>query len=251
MTSYDVLGRTYTVTRRADPRIGAAISTALGDATSVVNVGAGTGSYEPDTTRLAVEPSAVMIAQRDAHAAPAVQGVAEQLPMADDSVDAALAVLTVHHWSDVARGLAELVRVARRRVVLFTYNPDAVESFWLFREYAPAVSERDRDVAVPLSVLTGLLPTATIRPVPVPRDCVDGFGAAYWARPEAYLDARVRAGMSMFARHPGDPEIEAALARLERDVRSGRWHRQHADLLELDSLDVGYVLLTAEVPTGR
>lgn len=248
MTSYDVLGRTYTTTRRTDPRIEAAIGDALGDATSVVNVGAGAGSYEPETTWLAVEPSAVMIAQRPAGAAPVVRAVAEQLPLADDSVDAALAVLTVHHWSDVARGLAELVRVARRRVVLFTWDPDAVESFWLFREYAPVVSERDRDLAVPLPVLTELLPTATIRPVAVPKDCVDGFGAAYWARPEAYLDARVRAGMSMFARYSADPEIEAGLARLEEDVRSGRWHRQHADLLALESLDVGYVLVTAELP---
>ena len=247
MTRYDVIGRTYAATRRADPRIAAAIHAGLGDARSVVNIGAGTGSYEPPTTVLAVEPSAVMVAQRPAGSAPVVRGAAEAIPLPDASVDAALAVLTVHHWSDLARGLAELSRVARRRVVIFTWDPERVASYWLLAEYLPAIGRTDRSLAVPIERLQALLPGASVLPVPVPHDCCDGFGAAFWRRPEAYLDPAVRAGMSMFARHPGNAEVEAGLDRLAADLESGRWHDEHRDLLALDALDVGYVLVTAEL----
>ena len=137
---YDEIGRSYTVTRRPDPRIARAIDTALGDARSVVNVGAGAGSYEPSHLRVtAVEPSPAMIRQRPSAAAPVVRAVAEHLPFADTSFDAALAVLTLHHWTDRAGGLAELARVARRRVVILTWDPSCRDLFWLTTEYFPAI----------------------------------------------------------------------------------------------------------------
>lgn len=247
MALYDGIGRSYRRTRRADPRIAAAITGALGDAVTVVNIGAGAGAYEPPGTVLAVEPSRVMLGQRPAEAAPAVEAVAEALPLADDAVDAALAVLTVHHWSDVAAGVAEMRRVARRRVVFFTWWPEGFTDYWLLRDYLPAAAQTDARLAVQIHELTRLLgDDAEIRSVPVPHDCVDGFAAAFWRRPEAYLDPDVRAGMSVFAKT--DPAaLREGLARLEDDVRSGAWHRTHADLLKLDALDVGYCTVSVDL----
>jgi len=207
MALYDTIGQTYRATRRPDPRIGAAIHAALGNVSSVLNVGAGAGSYEPPQTVLAVEPSAVMIAQRPAGAAPVVQAVAEHLPLPDKSVDAAMGVLTVHHWQDVPAGLAELRRVARRRIVLLTSRADVVAKFWLLADYLPIAAPLDPALDTPIDLLTSLLPGAEVTTLPVPRDCTDGFGAAYWSRPEAYLDPVVRAGISIFAR--SDPAILA------------------------------------------
>ena len=210
----------------------------------MVNIGAGSGSYEPVVTVAAVEPSRVMIAQRPPSAAPAVQAIAERLPLRDDCADAALAVLTLHHWSDVAAGVAEMRRVARRRLVLFTWDAQAFASFWLLSEYLPAAAETDAALAVPLALLSELLPGAEIRSVPVPHDCTDGFGAAYWRRPAAYLDPAMRAGMSTLART--NPEsLWQGLGRLAEDVRTGRWQDSHGDLLGLDSLDIGYRLVIA------
>ncbi|MGY1754778.1 methyltransferase domain-containing protein [Blastococcus sp. SYSU D01042] len=247
MALYDRIGRSYRRTRQADPRIAAAIREALGDVRSVVNVGAGAGAYEPPVTVLAVEPSRVMLDQRPADAAPAVQAVAEALPLADDAVDAALAVLTVHHWSDVAAGVAELRRVARRRAVFFTWWPERMAEFWLLRDYLPAAAETDARMAHQVARLSELLGNeADVRSVPVPHDCVDGFGAAFWRRPEAYLDPDVRAGMSLFA--TTDPDaVRDGLARLEDDVRSGAWHRAHADLVQADVLDVGYCTVAVDL----
>jgi SAM-dependent methyltransferase len=247
MALYDAIGRSYRRTRQADPRIAAAIHAALGEVDSVVDVGAGAGAYEPPQTALAVEPSRVMIEQRPAGAAPAVEAVAEALPLADDAVDAALAVLTVHHWDDVAAGVAEMRRVARRRAVFFTWWPERVAEFWLLRDYLPAAAETDARLAVPVQELTRLLGGhVEVRPVPVPHDCVDGFAAAFWRRPEAYLDPEVRAGMSVFA--TTEPEaLRAGLQRLEEDIRSGAWHRAHADLLEADALDVGYCTVSVDL----
>ena len=248
MALYDAIGRTYGAARRTDPRIAAAIWSRLGDAATVANIGAGTGSYEPPATVVAVEPSATMVAQRPAGAAPAVRGVAEALPLGDGCVDAVLAVLTVHHWSDVAAGLAELRRIARRRLVIFTWWPERFSRYWLLDEYFPAAAATDAALAVPLERLVGLLAESEPRidPVPVPHDCIDGFGAAYWRRPEAYLDPIVRAGMSLFAKT--DPALlDDGLARLADDVASGRWHERHADLLALDALDIGYCTVTVEL----
>ena len=239
MAVYDRIGVTYAQTRRPDPRIDAAIRAALGGARSVVNVGAGSGSYEPLETVLAVEPSAVMIAQRPAGLAPAVQATAEAIPLSDGAVDAALAVLTIHHWPDLARGFAEMRRVAGRIVVL-TWDPSMARSFWLSREYLPDEAvEWDIARCPPLETVTRLIgPDAAVTPVPVPHDCTDGFFGAFWRRPEAYLDPVVRAGISNLA-HFGDA-LDPAFARLAADLDAGAWHRRHADLLELDELDLGY-----------
>jgi SAM-dependent methyltransferase len=239
MAVYDRIGVTYAQTRRPDPRIGTAIRAALGDASSVVNVGAGSGSYEPPETVMAVEPSEVMIAQRPAGLAPAAQATAEAIPLDDGAVDAALAVLTIHHWPDLARGFAEMRRVAERIVVL-TWDPSMARSFWLSGEYLPDEAvEWDTARCPPLETVTRLIgPEAVVTPVPVPHDCTDGFFGAFWRRPEAYLDPVVRAGISNLA-HFGDA-LAPAFEHLAADLDSGAWHRRHADLLELDELDLGY-----------
>jgi SAM-dependent methyltransferase len=239
MAVYDRIGVTYTQTRRPDPRIDAAIRRVLGGARSVVNVGAGAGSYEPPETVLAVEPSAVMIAQRPAGLAPAVQAAAEAIPLPDGAVDAALAVLTVHHWPDLERGFAEMRRVARRVVVL-TWDPGMARSFWLSAEYLPDEAVEWDIARCPLiDAVAGLIgPGAEVTPVPVPHDCSDGFFGAFWRRPEAYLDPVVRAGISNLA-HFGDA-LAPALERLAADLESDAWRRRHAGLLELDELDLGY-----------
>ena len=242
---YDTFGLGYRATRRPDPRIAAQIDAALSGMRSVANVGAGTGSYEPITTRIAVDPSRVMTAQRAATAAPAVLGVAEALPIPDAAVDAALAVLTVHHWPDLDRGLVELRRIARRRVVIMTWDADVFETFWLVRDYVRAAARTDRSYAVPLDRITTVL-GGRVETVPVPHDCTDGFGAAYWRRPDAYLDPEVRAGMSMFARtEPGS--TAEGLDRLRDDIGSGQWRRRYADLLDLDDYDAGYRLVVADL----
>jgi SAM-dependent methyltransferase len=247
MALYDDLGRTYAATRRADSRIAARITAALGDTGSVVNIGAGTGSYEPPTTIMAVEPSQVMIRQRPPGAAPAVQAVAELLPLRDGCVDAALAVLTIQHWTDVDMGIAEMRRVARHRVVILTCDPEKLGAeFWLLAEYLPEARQADPGMAVPIERLVTLLDEPVITPIPVPHDCTDGFGAAYWRRPEAYLDPVVQAGISLLAR--ADPDsLARGLSRLAADVKAGRWHEEHADLLQREELDLGYRLITADV----
>jgi SAM-dependent methyltransferase len=245
MITYDAIGATYATTRAPDPRIGALIGTALGDARSVINVGAGTGSYEPSQTVLAVEPSSVMIRQRPAGAAPVVQARAEALPIADGAAEAAMALLTVHHWADLDAGVAELRRVARRRIVVLTWDQLVFREFWLLSEYLLDVAAFEDVRAVPVDRLAGLLGGAKIVPVPVPHDCTDGFAAAYWRRPEAYLDPVVRAGISMFAQ--ADEEmLRPGLDRLAADLESGRWRRRRSDLLARETLDAGYRLLIAE-----
>jgi SAM-dependent methyltransferase len=239
---YDAIGRTYTATRATEPRIAARIWDALGDARTVVNVGAGTGSYEPpDRAVTAVEPSAVMIAQRPPGAAPAVQASAEALPFDDASFDAAMAVLTLHHWSDLRAGCAELRRVARARVVVFSWDPTYVASMWLGPEYFPDLAREDADGFPSLEDQAAAL-DAEVQVVPIPWDCRDGFFSAFWRRPEAYLDAAVRAGISTLAKRSED-ELAEGLARLRADLDSGAWARRHADLLERDELDLGYRLL--------
>ncbi len=243
---YDTIGRGYAQQRRPDPRIAAQLLAALGDARQVLNVGAGTGSYEPsDRLVVAVEPSSVMLAQRSPDAAPAVQARAEALPFSDRSFDAVLAILTLHHWTDRASGLAECVRVARERVVLLTWDP-ASEAFWLLRDYVPMLIEVDRQQFPPMTAYGEALGRGvqieTIA-VPVPHDCIDGFLGAYWARPAAYLDPAVRAGISLFAQ----PGLEEGLERLRADLESGAWHARYGYLLEADSLDIGYRMIVANL----
>jgi SAM-dependent methyltransferase len=245
MTVYDAIGTTYTSTRRPDPRIGARIADALGDASSVINVGAGAGSYETSRVVLAVEPSPVMIGQRPPGSAPVVRARAEAIPVARDAADAVTALLTVHHWSDLAAGVAELRRIARHRVVILTWDQRVFRRFWLVDEYLPEAAAFDDTRAVPVEHLAALLGGARVETVPVPHDCTDGFGAAFWRRPEAYLDPVVRAGISMLAQ-TGEQALRSGLDRLAGDLESGRWHDRHRDLLAREEFDAGYRLVIAE-----
>jgi SAM-dependent methyltransferase len=242
---YDTLGRTYTATRGEDPRIAAQLHAALGDARTVVNVGAGTGSYEPrDRWVLAVEPSPVMIAQRPPDAAPCIAAYAEDLPLADDTVDAALATLTLHHWTSWREGVAEMLRVARARVVIWTFEPDMLDSLWIAADYLPEALELERGrVPSTAELVEALGGGARVEPILVPRDCRDGFAAAYYARPERYLDPVVRAGISAFARLDDPP----GLRRLEDDLRAGTWDARYGHLREVEALDAGYRLVVAEL----
>jgi SAM-dependent methyltransferase len=241
---YDRIGTTYSATRSEDPRIAHAVHEALGEARTVLNVGAGSGSYEPhDREVVGIEPSAVMIAQRPPGAAPAVQALAEALPFPDSSFDAAMAILSDHHWDDRAAGLRELRRIARRQVVLLTWDPRFRDAFWLTRDYMPASRRLIPGMAI--EDIARCLGGARVVPVPVPWDCRDGFYHAFWRRPEAYLDERVRAGISVFARLH-DYEKASALARLEADLRTGTWEMRNAELMQLGELDLGYRLLVAE-----
>ena len=246
MTSYDRTGRTYSVTRQRDPRIGRLIERALRDMSTVANVGAGTGSYEPSNTVIAVEPSRVMVGQRRSGAAPAVRAVAEHLPIGTDAVDASIALLTVHHWTDIDAGIAEMIRIARRRVVIFTWDDNVFRRFWLLRDYLPSAADTDARLAVPIARMVSLLGEVSIHPVPVPHDCVDGFGGAYWRRPHAYLDETVRAGMSMCALTP-KALLDRGLEQLKTDLGNGVWTRRYADLLKLPELDLGYRLIVADL----
>jgi hypothetical protein len=243
---YDRIGANYAAVRREDPRLAAAIGAALGDARTVVNVGAGAGAYEPTDRRvLAVEPSGAMIAQRPARAAPCVQGAAEALPLRDRSVDASLAILTVHHWQDQPAGLSELRRAARRRVVLLTWDPDVRGAFWLTAEYFPEMLDLDVPRFPTMDTLRRCLGPGRVTAVPIPHDCQDGFLGAYWRRPEAYLDPIVRGGISSFAQL-GAERLQDGLMRLADDLGSGRWAARHGALRERDSLDLGYRLVVAE-----
>jgi len=247
---YDRIGDGYPTTRRPDPRIAAAIEEALGNARTVLNVGAGTGSYEPPGREVtAVEPSAAMIAQRPPDAAPAVQGVAEDLPFPDGSFDAAMAVMTLHHWSDVPAGLAELRRVARERSLIFTWDPALAGESWLGTEYLPELVELDVFRFPKPDEIAIALGGAEVTPIPIPRDCQDGFIEAWWARPEAYLDPTVRAGCSGF-RQLDAATVERSMARLAADLGSGEWERRHGDLRELAELDLGYRLVVSRPDTA-
>jgi SAM-dependent methyltransferase len=239
---YDTIGATYTVTRRTEPRIAARVWAALGDARTVLNVGAGTGSYEPPDRRvLAVEPSALMRSQRPPDAAPCLAGSAENLPFGDQSFDAALAFSTVHHWQDPIAGLREMRRVARR-VVVVTADTSDPGRFWLSRDYLPEFA--GLSVGRPsLAEQAGAI-GARIEPVPVPWDCADGFYEAYWRRPEAYLDENVRRGVSIWASVGPDAERRAVRS-LRADLASGRWAERNRDLQGLDAAELGLRLLTA------
>lgn len=237
---YDTIGLNYQDLRRPDPRIAAVIDAALGDARTVVNVGAGTGSYEPAHRQVtAVEPSAAMIAKRACGAAKAVQASADDLPFADDAFDAAMAVLTIHHWPDKSAGLRELRRVTRGPIVLLTFDPASRP--WL-TDYLPELATLDEANMPAMSDYARWLGPVSIAPVPVPHDCSDGFLYAYWRRPAAYLDPVIRSGSSSFW---ALPNLDEGLNRLEADLRSGAWQARHAELLDAETYDAGYRLVIA------
>jgi SAM-dependent methyltransferase len=242
VTIYDEHATSYAGTRRPDPRIGAAIEAALGDAETVVNVGAGTGSYEPAGRSVtAVEPSAEMIAQRPPRSAPAVRASAEALPFEDDTFDAAMAVLTVHHWRDREAGIAEMLRVARGRVVIVAFDPGPLRDFWMVRDYFPAIAELHSGRISSAAVAAGL-PSARLEPIPIPRDCTDLFFAALWARPELVLDPDVVRPMWVW-QSLSEAERRAGSEKLAADLDSGAWEERNGHLREAEALDLGLRLI--------
>jgi hypothetical protein len=247
---YDEIGTTYAAFRRPDPRIARQIFAALGGARNVLNVGSGSGSYEPnDREVVGVEPSVTMIRQRPDHGPPVVRAVAEHLPFADAAFDAVLALLTVHHWYDVGRGFDEVERVAPVRIFL-TWNNEVHWKYWLFDEYLPEIPEAE-SVLPAEEEITRRFPGSRVEVVPVPSDCTDGFCSAYWRRPERYLDPATRAAMSPIARLT-PAVVERAMRRLRDDIESGTWERRHGDILGKDAFDCGLRLVVSDgrAPTG-
>jgi SAM-dependent methyltransferase len=237
---YDSIGINYADLRKPDPRIAKTIEQALGAAQVILNVGAGTGSYEPaDRQLIAVEPSLEMIRKRSPSAARAIQACADDLPFDDQSFDASMAILTIHHWPDKAAGLREMRRVTRGPIVLLTFDPS--HRPWL-TDYLPQLAALDEAQAPRLSDYERWLGRVRISPVLVPHDCTDGFQYAYWRRPVAYLDARIRSGISSFWKI-GD--AEAGLSKLARDLEAGEWHRRYSELLAHDDYDAGYRLVVS------
>lgn len=244
---YDTIGVNYAELRKPDPRIARIIEHALGDAGVVLNVGAGTGSYEPANRNVvAVEPSGEMIRKRSAGAAHAVQATAARLPFADRHFDAAMAILTIHHWPDKEAGLREMRRVTRGRIVLLTFDPS--HRPWL-TDYLPTLAALDEAQMPAMPDYARWLGAVEVTPVLVPHDCRDGFLYAYWRRPHAYLDARIRSGSSSFwaiDRAGRASSTEQGLQQLQHDLDSGDWARRHADLLAADEYDAGYRLVIAD-----
>ncbi len=234
---YGAIGQAYARFRQQDPTIAQAIRDALGDVRTVINVGAGTGSYEPaDLEVTAVEPSATMRAQRPTHLSPAVDAVAERLPFPDASFDAAMATFTVHQWSSLEQGLAEMQRVARGPIVIMLADPDQLHGFWL-NDYLPEVLDVEAErYPQPAHVLKLLGPTAMVRSLPVPRDCTDGFAEGYFGRPERFLEPGVRGAMSSFSL-VAQEAIDRFLAHLGGDLASGEWDRNYGHLREAEAFD--------------
>jgi SAM-dependent methyltransferase len=243
---YDRLGRGYAGVRQADPRIAARIAEALGEARTVLNVGAGTGSYEPpDREVTAVEPSGEMIAQRPAGSAPVVHASAEALPFADDSFDAAMAVLTAHHWADLDAGMAEMRRVSRERIVIVTFDHFGLKDLWIPRDYFPEMLGLKRRAGATSGELKGRFPNATVSPIPVPRDCTDLFFAALWARPEMLLDEEVLRPMWVWQSISEEARRDGR-ERLIADLESGAWDERYGHLREAEELDVGLRLVVVD-----
>ena len=241
---YETIGHGYAAARRPDRRIEQMIHAALGDARTVVNVGAGTGNYEPRNRRVvAVEPAVEMLAQRPADASPAVRAVAEALPFRDLAFDAAIAILTLHHWSDLAVGLAELRRVAKRQIILL-FEPALNHRFWLWDYFQQALTLASDARAPGVANLRDRLNVRSVTPVPIPADCTDGFAGAHWRRPEAYLEASVREGISSLALLPPE-EAARGVERLASDLSSGAWDARYGALRDLPEYDLGYRLVVA------
>ena len=237
---YDCIGVGYSMYRVPDKRIARHIDLALGDAHTVLNIGAGTGSYEPvDRAVVAVEPSTEMIRQRGPTAAVIIRASAACLPFRTESFDAALAVLTIHHWSQRLRGLREMQRVARHQIVVLTWDPDHA-GFWLLQDYFPEILEIDQAAFPPISEFRDILGLIDVQPILIPHDCSDGFLGAYWRRPNAYLDRGARQAISTFSKLS---DAHSSLRRLENDLATGVWEQKYRRLLSLPELDVGYRLI--------
>jgi len=247
LARYDTIGNGYSRTRHADPRFRVLIHAALGDARTVVNVGAGTGAYEPsDRHVIAIEPSDVMAAQRPYGLAPAIRASAGNIPLRDRSVDAAMSVLSVHHWDEEReKGVRELRRVARGAVVLLTYDASVSATMWLMAEYLPEVAALDLQIFPPMDQLVDWLGhDVTIEPVPIPCDTPDWMLGSFWAHPERVLDPSARAATSGFARMPAHV-VERVVLEVSRDLANGNWDERHGHLRDLETLDVGLRLVVA------
>lgn len=245
-TPYDELGIAYSGQRQTDPHIARYIHAALGDAQTVLNVGAGTGSYEPtDRYVVAVEPSAVMRSQRKG--VPAIIGTAGNLPFDDNAFDASMAMLTIHHWLDPAAGLRELRRVTKGPVVIFTYDPQSLGDFWFF-DYAPEMLEQDKVRFPEIDRIAGLLGEAsTVQSIPVTMDCKDGFLEAFYGRPESFLDPVVRQSQSVWALQPQDVQDKIVNA-IEQDLQSGEWDRKYGRFRTMPSITCGLRLVIGKRP---
>jgi SAM-dependent methyltransferase len=238
---YDTIGLNYAQLRKPDQRIAAMIEGKIGDARTIINVGAGTGSYEPKGRNVvAVEPSKVMIDQRPVDSAPVTQASAEDLPFQDKCFDVSLAILTVHHWTDLSKGLSEMKRVSEKQII-FTWDPSHA-GFWLTQFYFPEILEIDKTCFPSFNYLEGILGPLEIETVAIPKDCTDGFGSAYWSRPEAYLSEEVRRSISTFNKLK---DVHKGLKKLEDDLKTGRWDQQFGHLREMESLDLGLNILTS------
>lgn len=237
---YDSIGINYAQLRLPDRRITFAIERALGTARTVLNVGAGTGSYEPDNRSVtAVEPSLEMIRQRPPESARVIQASAENLPFGDDSFDASMAILTVHHWRDPEAGLREMRRVTKGPIVLLTFDPSCRP--WL-TDYLPELAALDNERMPVMADYARWMGSVQVAPLPVPHDCSDGFLYAYWRRPAAYLGPHIRSGSSSFW---AIGDADAGLEKLKDDLETGRWARRYPDLLSLDDYDAGYRIVVA------
>jgi SAM-dependent methyltransferase len=247
---YERIGRGYAQTRREDPRLAERIHAALGDARTVVNVGAGAGSYEPrDRHVIAIEPSDVMAAQRPVGFAPAVKASAGALPLRDQSVDAAMAILSIHHWDDEQeRGVREMRRVARGPVVILSYDAEVSGQMWLMADYLPEVAELDRRIMPSLETLAAWLGgPLRVETVEIPHDTPDWTLGSFWAHPERVLDPVARAATSGFARMPS-AVVERVTEAVRLDLESGEWDRRHGHLRRLRSFDVGFRLIISTPP---
>ena len=240
--NYDALAVDYQAYRIPDQRISEKINAQLENAGSVLNVGAGTGSYEPTHCRVvALEPSQEMISKRSTGKANAILGSAENIPFQDDEFDIVMGILTIHHWLNISRGLAEMKRVAKEKIVLLTWIDDSPR-FWL-QDYFSEIRDIDRQIFPTLTELEGYLGNIKVEIVEIPENCTDGFMCAYWKRPAAYLDHRVRDAISTFSRMKN---FESGLAKLKIDLESGEWRSRYGKSLEANSLDLGYRLVVSE-----
>jgi SAM-dependent methyltransferase len=238
---YDRIGMHYRHYRRPDPGIAAAIRREIGDHRRVLNLGAGVGAYESmNHDIVALEPSRVMILQRAENGTPVVQGRAERLPFKDNAFDSVTAILTIHHWADLVKGLKEALRVATKRLILLTWI-GFVEHFWLV-DYLPQIQQTDERLFPSIEQLEEIIGPVRVITIPIRHDCPDGFLCAYWRRPHAYLDNNVRRAISTFARIA---DINDGLHRLKEDLESGYWQKQYHLLLDKESMDFGYRLVVS------
>ena len=242
--TYDQIGINYAQKRKSDPRIAAQILDRLQGVEKILNIGAGTGSYEPANMDLvALEPSLEMIKQRSADAHPVIQGVAESLPFEDNSFSHALTILSMHHWKNQAKAFQEINRVVTDQFIAVSWNPKST-GFWFTRDYFPEIVEMDQHTFPSIELFEQHFNDVKVEPLLIPEDCVDGFLAAYWKRPEAYLDQNVRNSISSFSKLD---HIEERLQRLETDIKSGAWHQQNQTILHQSELDAGYIIISASI----